>query len=206
MQTLVPRAAYDRDELGVNTRITLFATVFFGLCMMGMILYMDRGDESALGAFGKATLIGSASGCLFGILLVSLLKVSARRLQDRLYAGDASLVQTPSPDQYSYRLPCGWMYSPRQVVSGILYLGARGLRFDAHLNTPAQLRQSIVLEPVEALTLTQVDTPVPVLARIILGHRTLPRVEIRSGVHSAQFSVPDTAATAEQLRDRLNEL
>jgi hypothetical protein len=42
---------------------------------------MDRGDESALGALGNAILIGVAIGCLFGILLVSLLKVSVRQLQ-----------------------------------------------------------------------------------------------------------------------------
>jgi hypothetical protein len=129
----------------------------------------------------------------------------ARRVNDRLYSGDPRLVPAPPTGRYAYRLPCGWMRTPRRVVSGVLYIGLDGLRFDPLLNNLHRFRQGWSIESLDGVALERRDVPLPVWMRM-WGVRTAPRVDITRGTVRFQLTVPDTAATFARLQNRIVEL
>jgi hypothetical protein len=206
METLAPRALYDYDEFGITQRLPLVSGLFFGLVMGAFALSSElSGTSSVVWAVGAAVLEGALAGGLFGLLFPRLLGRVAKRMNDRLYEGDPTLVPPPEPGMFQYRLPCGWMRTPRHAVGGVLYLGRRGLQFQTHLATPAALRQNVVLEPLEAIQLSLVETPVPLAARI-WGRKTVLRIDAQAGERSAQFAIPDAPTVLARLQERMQAL
>jgi hypothetical protein len=203
MESLAPRSAYDEDELGITRRMPLYAGTFYGvgMALAGLISGMFEGDSLATSLI-KAVFAGVVGGAAFGFLLPWMLRRLGKRVNDRIYAGDPGLVPVPEPG-YAYRLPCGWMRTPKLAVGGVLYLGRRGLRFDPHLRN--RNRQHVVMEPLEQLELAMVQVPLPAFFRL-WGVRTAPRVEVRCGAQVQQFTVPTTSATFARLRESVDLL
>lgn len=206
METLAPRTLYDKDELGITDRMPLVSGLVFGIGMGGFVFLEHLGASSSWrAAFGNAAAIGIPAGLLFGLLLPRLLGAMAARINDRLYAGDPTLVAPPDAERYQYRLPCGWMRSPAHAVGGVLYLGAGGLRFEPHLRNPARLRTPIAMEPVEQLSVALVEAPLPGWTRV-WGRRSVPRIQVRLGQRSEQFSLPQAGEAVARLQERLSAL
>src|SRR6202008_3098492 len=130
LETLAPRSAYDKDDVGVTERLPLFTGLFFGI-PMGLLSFAEHwSDGKTPGtALAYEAVTAVVTGLIFGFLMPGGLGRLARRVNDRLYAGDPSLVRPP-PEGFFYRLPCGWMRTPAMAVHGVLYLGRGGMRFD----------------------------------------------------------------------------
>ncbi|HEX2077195.1 MAG TPA: hypothetical protein VHG08_05785 [Longimicrobium sp.] len=205
METLASRAVYDDDELGMTKRLPVVSGVLFGVGMGVFLLYDALADGGSPAAIAGALFWAVASGAGYGLLFPWFLGRAARRVNDQLYASDPRLVPPPEPDRYLYRLPCGWVRTPSQVVGGVLYLGPGGLRFDPHLRTPARLRESLVMEPLQEIQLELVHTPLPRWLRV-WGRRTLPRIQLRWGGGEALFGVPDATSVFTRLQDRVTAL
>ncbi|HYR06931.1 MAG TPA: hypothetical protein VEQ60_04165 [Longimicrobium sp.] len=204
METLAPRALYDDDELGMTRRLPMLSGLMFGTGM-GLATLVDAlGEWPIAGAVVYALVMGVISGALFGWIFPRTMGWMARRGNDQWYAGDPAVVQPP-PEGYAYRLPCGWVPAPGRIVPGVLYLGARGLRFDPLLRTPPRLRESLVVEPLRDVRLELVETPVPRWLWV-LGRRTLPRIQVRWPGGEARFGVPGAAGVLRTLQDRVGVL
>jgi hypothetical protein len=204
METLAPRAAYDRDELGITDGLPLRAGLFYG-SFMGLFEFVQRvGDWGVGGALISALIFGALAGAVFGLLFPRMLRVGAKRVNDRLYAGDLRLLPPP-PKGYRYRLPCGWMAASTRAVNGVLYLGPAGARFDPVRRAPKRFRQGVALGPARALWLSRAEVPLPLGARIF-GAQSAPRIDIHDETGSAQFTVPITDATYARLSEALQSL
>ncbi|HEU4884514.1 MAG TPA: hypothetical protein VFT45_19825 [Longimicrobium sp.] len=205
METLAPRDLYDDDELGMTRKLPLASGIFFG-GWMGLFTLADAwgGEGTAGGAVLHALLVGVFSGALFGWMFPWLIGGMARRAMNRWYAGDPAVVAPPA-DGYPYRLPCGMLGASNRVVSGVLNLGPRGLRFDPLLRTPPALRESLIVEPLRDVQLDLVQTPVPRWLWM-WGRRTLPRIRVRWPGGEALFGIPDAAGVLATLQNRVRAL
>jgi hypothetical protein len=204
METLAPRHLYDDDELGMTSRLPWITGVLFG-GMMGLVtLGAELGERSIAGALAYALVMGVALGAVFGWIFPRMLGPTVRRAMDRWYAGDPTVVPAPA-DGYTYRLPCSVLRASNRVVSGVLYLGPRGLRFDPLLRYPPPLRESLVIEPLRDVHLELVETPVPRWLWV-LGRRTLSRIQVRWPGGEARFGVPGAAGVLRTLQDRVDAL
>ena len=199
----MPRALYDEDEIGVGRRLPLMSGLMFGF-IMGLFTLLSelRGEASLIQSVGTAALVSTIGGAVFGLLFPPLLGRMASRMNDRLYAGDPSLVPPPEDGAYSLRLPCGWMRTPNHAVGGVLYLGRRGMRFDAHLATPAAFRQTLLFEPLERLDLELVEATLPIVARLFTGRRSIQRLQLRDGSRTAVFGIPQAATVLARLQEQ----
>lgn len=205
METLAPRASYDRDELGITDRAPVLTGTIFG-AGMGASNFADLYGERSLFtavAFGLVTAL--VCGPIFGFLFTRTVRWMARNMNDRLYSGDRRLVPAPPTGRYAYRLPCGWMRTPGRVVSGVLHIGLDGLRFDPLLNNLRRFREGWSVESLDGVSLERRDVPLPVWMRV-WGIRTAPRVDITRGPVRFQLTVPDTAETFARLQSRIGEL
>lgn len=202
METLAPREAYDHDELGVTRRMPLVTGTMYGIGMGAFAMLGARGSLAE--RLATAVIIGAVSGLLFGFLFTWMATRAAKRLLDRIYAGDPRLTPPPPPG-YPYRLPCGWMRTPRVAVGGVLYLGPRGMRFQPHVRNRKSDRETLVMEPLERIEIARIDVPLPGWMRIF-GARTAPRVEVRWPGGRAELDVPATAATLPRLRETIDAL
>ncbi|HZS08396.1 MAG TPA: hypothetical protein VFD58_26420 [Blastocatellia bacterium] len=69
---------------------------------------------------------------------------------DLIYQGDSKIVAPPpAGNEYSYRLPCGWMKSDNFLVGGILYLGQAGLIFVPHKRNLPRHREPFAMGPLD---------------------------------------------------------
>ena len=207
METLAPRETYDTDELGITERLPLYSGVSYGVGMGIFALVESLLDGRSLGrALGSAALMFSFGGLCFGLTFPLLMRVGARRINDRLYAGDWRMVRPPPSGRYTHRLPCAWLRTPNHAVGGVLYLGPGGLRFDPHLRNRARHRESLVMEPLDGMTVQLVHAPLHWRFRV-WGHRTIPRIEIRWGDGQlARFGIPDTATVCDRLKRAVADL
>lgn len=204
METLAPRDLYDNDELGITARLPLITGILFGIGMTVLDLADALGDGVPLAdAMVPALLIGAVSGAVFGWLFRGMGGM-ARRAMDRWYAGDPAIVPPPA-DAYLYRLPCSVLGASNRVVSGVLYVGPRGLRFDPLLRYPAALREPLAIEPLRDIQLELVQTPLPRWLWVS-GRRTLPRIQARWPGGEARFGIPDAPGVLATLQYRVDAL
>jgi hypothetical protein len=208
MEPLAPRALYEHDDLGITQRLPWICGIFFGSAM-GLFTLVDRlsGRGSVAGAFGYALAVAVFGGAAYGLMFPWLLVRVARRMNDRIHAGDPRLVPPPPPGRYLYRLPCGYLRRPNLAVGGVLYLGPGGLRFDPHLRNAARFREAVVMEPLQEVQLDLVDSPLPRwLWMWTAGRRTVQRIRVRWGGGEALFGIPGAAGVLETLQQRVAAL
>jgi hypothetical protein len=205
METLTPRSGYEPAELGITPRMRLAIGAFFGLCMSGFEavegIVEGRGAGSILlSAVFVALIAGTVYALLFSWGLVWL----AKRTSARVHDGDPRMV-LPPPEGYRYRAACMRMMSPVRGVNGVMYLGPQGMRFDPLRRVRARYRGSLVLEPLESITLERVDVPLPRRMRLV-GRTHGSRIDIRGGAECVQVMVPATDATFERLQEAVYAL
>ena len=205
METLAPRASYDRDELGITARMPLVMGVLYGGGMGIWVFFGDLGRYSLSRALINGILAALIGGFIFGTFFPKTMRWLARRANDRIYAGDPRLVPAPPAGRYAYRLPCGWLRTPLRAVSGVLYIGADGLRFDPLLKNPRRLRDGWTMASLDGVSIERRDVPLPKWFRL-WGARTAPRIDIVRGPERIQLTIPETDATLARLRDRIQEL
>lgn len=204
METLAPRASYDRDELGVTARLPVVSGIIYGAATGGQA-FAELRAYSLLFALAYGLIVALLMGAFFGFFFSKGVGWMARRVNDRLYAGDPTLVPAPPGGRYAYRLPCGWMRTPRRAIGGVLYIGQDGVRFDPLLNNRRRFREGWVIESLDGVSVERRAVPLPVWMRV-WGVRSAPRVDISRGSVRFQLAIPDTAATFARLQSRIEEL
>jgi hypothetical protein len=205
METLTPRSGYEPAELGITSRVPVVLGAFFGFCMGVYEVVVGVVEGRAAGSILlTAVFVAVLAGTAYGILFPWLLARLAKRTSARVHDGDRHVV-LPSPEGYRYRAACMRMMGPVRGVNGVMYLGPRGMRFDPLRRVRARYRGSLVLEPLEAITLERVEVPLPRRMRLV-GRTHGPRIDIRGGAECIQVTVPATDATYERLRDALHAL
>lgn len=205
METLTPRSGYEPAELGITPRMPLVLGTFFGF-FMG-VLEVVKGVVEGRGAgyiLLSAVFVAVLAGTGYGILFPWLLARSAKRTSARVHDGNPRVV-LPPPEGYRYRAACMRMTGPMRGVNGVMYLGPQGMRFDPLRRVRARYRGSLLLEPLESITLERVDVPLPRRLRVV-GRTHSTCIDIRSGNGCVQVLVPATDATFERLKDALHAL
>lgn len=202
METLPSRSGYELHEIGITRRALVVMGAFFGLALGGFEVVVGLLEGRAAGSiFLRAVFTGVFLGVYFPWAVMWMTK----RMNARVYAGNPRVV-LPPPEGYRYRVPCMRMATPRRAVPGIMYLGPRGMRFDPlRRRLRARDRRSLVLEPLESITLERVDVP-PSRRMRFLGHTYVPRINIHGGAECIQLMVPAPDATFQRLQDALQEL
>ena len=194
MQTLVERAAYDVDETGYWKRLQRFLMVFYGGGMGLFVFFSEEGGvlERLLYALVAAT----AGGVLYRALMIAWLRRATRRALDRIHAGDERLVGPPPAErEYPYRLPCGYLATPRRCVGGVLYLGHGDLLFVPNRNGPPRYREPVRLGPLRAVRVSVATPPLNPMARLLSSREPRALVlALSEGTH--QFIVPAADRTA----------
>jgi hypothetical protein len=207
LQNLLPLDSYRRDESGYWTRMSIIAGVLFAL-PMAVSFYSILGRTPNLlhpRSPGEIVLIGVLSGLFFGALFPRYLRRKVQRFTDRLYSGDETLISIPSTEgPFDYKLPCTWLQESIGV-GGVLYVGRSGLLFVPHkLNQRSA--QFLRMAPLEALSVTVVESPRGnVLQRILVPHPQ-PLLQIEWLSESARFRVPSAATTTELLVQAMRSL
>ncbi|MBW3656691.1 MAG: hypothetical protein KY444_11365 [Gemmatimonadetes bacterium] len=197
MQTLVTRESYDA---GARSLWWFWAVSVGALVAVKVIfrLLEPRPWEEMwpriLLSAGFALVLG---GTMVALLLVSERDKMSLRL-DQAYRGYRGVVgEPPLETDYPYRLPCGRVHG-RTEVSGVLYLGAAGMRFVPHLNTRAPHADIVELGPAESLVFELVPAR-NWLFRWLNPHRA-QAVKVRSATASETFTIPTAATTIELMK------
>jgi hypothetical protein len=205
METLTPRSGYEPHELGITPRALFVVGAFYGLVMAVMEAVADAMEGRRAGSILRSAIFDAVfSGTLFAVILALLILWMAERQNARVYAGNPRVV-LPPPEGYRYRMPCMRMTGPMRGVNGVVYLGPQGIRFDPLRRVRARYRGSLVLEPLESITMERVDVRLPRRMRLV-GRTHGSRIDIRSGTECVQVMVPATDATFERLQDALHAL
>jgi hypothetical protein len=192
METLAPRASYDssRAEVGERLPISSGGVLHSAVEALGR-LERVRGRMPTPVRVVVSALAGGMSGIIFNVVLPHTVLWWDRRVTDQLYAGDARMLPPPPSAGYTYRLPCARMAAPDYAVGGVLYLGARGVRFDPHLRNRRRDRDSLVVEPLAGVRAELVDAALP---RWVWWRRSVPRIRLHWPAGHADFAVPDAPA------------
>ena len=202
MDTLAPRELYDRDELGLRTRLPLLGALVFAAGTF-LITFDPVGSRGESTAFRLATaLIPSVvGGIVWALLFTWLYRRFGKIINDQWYFADPRMV-SPAPSDYQYRLPCSWVASKIRPRAGILYLGSQGLRFDPSVRLPRKLREPLIIAPLNSVDVEIVEATLPFVARI-WGRRSLPRIRVRWNGNYADFGLPGAREVGERLRETL---
>jgi hypothetical protein len=202
VETLAPRELYDRDELGVRTRLPLYGALVFAAGAF-LITFDSVGSRSESMAFRvvSALIPSVVGGIAWALLFTWMYRRFGKIINDQWYFADPRMVPT-APSGYAYRLPCSWVASNVRPRAGMLYLGPQGLRFDPSVRLPRKLREPLVITPLNTVDVEIVDATLPAIARI-WGRRTLPRIRVRWNANHADFALPGAREVAERLREKL---
>lgn len=189
METLAPRADYDAAQGKAGERLPVFPGG--GALHAGMEVLHRLEQVRGRVAWPLRVLASAVAGGLSGIFLNVILPRSVlwwdQRVTDQVYAGDPRILPPPPSAGYTYRLPCGRMTAGGRAVGGVLYLGARGVRFDPHNRNRRRDREALVVEPLAGVQVDMVDAAVPAW---VWWRRSVPRIRIRWPGGEAHFGVP----------------
>lgn len=189
MQTLVPRAAYDAVPADAGERLPVFAARGALHTAMEVLHRLEhvRGQVAWPVRVVASAVAGGVSGVMLNVVLPRSVLWWDQRVIDQVYAGDPRILPPPPSAGYTCRVPCGRMMPGGRAVGGVLYLGARGVRFDPHHRNRRRDRQPLVVEPLAGVEVDLVDAPLP---SWVWWQRTVPRIRIRWPGGEAHFGVP----------------
>jgi hypothetical protein len=200
VKTLVDRSAYDEDPTAFMARMPWVAGVFFGL-WMGLFDFISSADESLLSRWATSALLGTLMGLFFGAFVTWCFRFLFRRIADRIYRGDPSLV-APPPEGYSARLPCSRWIRPQRAVPGVLYLGAIGGVFLPLIRFRSKGQFALSAQDLAVATITSRIVPQSWLERRL---SLRPPEALILTVPAGEFVllVPRTATTMAAIRQEL---
>lgn len=204
MQTLAPREAYESSDGDAGERLPVFSGGLLngGLDVLHRVERV-RGRVAWPVRVAVSAVAGGVSAVVLNVLLPHSVLWWGRRVTDQVYAGDPRILPPPPSAGYTYRLPCGRMIGESYAVGGVLYLGARGIRFDPHRRNRRRDRASLVIEPLAGVQVDMVDAPLPRWAWWREGAR---RIRVRWPEGEAHFSVPHAAEVYPRLADHVRAL
>ena len=203
LENLLPLAAYDSDETGYwRRRFTLCAVAF------GAGMFIPELLTRTVTAFSPPVTVGlhATAGLLFAFLLIGTSRARVRLATAGLYSGRPRVIDPPpEPLIAYYQLPCTWVEGRILAgIGGVLYIGRKGLLFEADRRYLRAARRPAEVMPLDAVRLELAD-PIrgrPAFQRFLMP-RPLKPIELSWNGSTARLYVPKPGDTIEVIRRRL---
>jgi hypothetical protein len=154
MTPLLPRTAYFEDPSGYWGRARWVTGLCFG-AGMGFFWSLTPGSsDSLLVRLLGGLLVAVLSGSFFGVTWTAWMRRSSRRLVNRLFDLDSSVVAPTPSFAYTAYLPCNHYISERLAHGGVLYAGPNGLLFQPHRRYRSAATPTLTIPATVSLSLT----------------------------------------------------
>ncbi len=150
---VLPRTVYFEDPSGYWQRTRWLTGLFYGLVMGFFWSVSGASTDSLVRRVLGGLLVTVLAGSFFGVTWTACMRRSSRKLVNRLYDLDPSVV-SPVPSSYAAYLPCSHYISERAAHGGVLYAGPSGLFFQPHKRYQSATSPTITIPPSVTLSLT----------------------------------------------------